>query len=76
MIALCLTLFLGTVSFAQTIKVSGTVTDSSNEPVIGVPVLVKGATTGTSTDLDDVVVTGYMTEKESLLQGRQVRCRP
>lgn len=75
-IALCLTLFLGTVSFAQTIKVSGTVTDSSNEPVIGVSVLVKGTTTGTSTDLDDVVVTGYMTEKESLLQGRQVRCRP
>lgn len=111
-IALCLTLFLGTVSFAQTIKVSGTVTDSSNEPVIGVSVLVKGTTTGTSTDLDgkyeltvpsgstvefscigyisqtfkaapvidvvlqedtefldDVVVTGYMTEKKKDLTG-------
>ena len=112
LIALCLTLFLGTVSFAQTIKVSGTVTDSSNEPVIGVSVLVKGTTTGTSTDLDgkyeltvpsgatvefscigyisqtfkaapvidvvlqedtefldDVVVTGYMTEKKKDLTG-------
>ena len=111
-IALCLTLFLGTVSFAQTIKVSGTVTDSSNEPVIGVSVLVKGTTTGTSTDLDgkyeltvpsgatvefscigyisqtfkaapvidvvlqeytefldDVVVTGYMTEKKVYYKG-------
>lgn len=99
-------------SFAQTIKVSGTVTDSSNEPVIGVSVLVKGTTTGTSTDLDgkyeltvpsgatvefscigyisqtfkaapvidvvlqedtefldDVVVTGYMTEKKKDLTG-------
>lgn len=56
-------------SFAQTIKVSGTVTDSSNEPVIGVSVLVKGTTTGTSTDLDDVVVTGYMTEKKKDITG-------
>lgn len=111
-IAFCMALFFTTVSFAQTIKVAGTVTDSSNEPVIGASVLVKGTTTGTSTDLDgkyeltvpdgatleftcigyisqtfkaapvinvvlqedtefldDVVVTGYMTEKKKDLTG-------
>jgi len=40
-----------TVSFAQR-TVSGTVTDQNNDPVIGAAVLVKGTTSGTTTDLD------------------------
>ena len=38
--------------WAQNVKVSGTVTDKTGEPLIGVYVLVQGTTTGTSTDLD------------------------
>lgn len=38
--------------FAQNIMVSGTVTDSNSEPLIGVNVLVKGTTNGTITDFD------------------------
>ena len=37
--------------FSQ-IKVSGTVTDSSNEPLIGVNIAVKGSTTGTISDFN------------------------
>ena len=37
---------------AQNVKVSGTVVDVNNQPLIGVYVLVQGTTTGTSTDLD------------------------
>ena len=36
----------------QAIEVSGTVTDSKGETLIGVSVSVKGSTTGTITDLD------------------------
>ena len=36
----------------KTIKVTGTVTDVEKEPVVGVAVIVKGTSTGTSTDLD------------------------
>ncbi len=38
--------------WAQNVKVSGTVTDNTGEPLIGVYVLVEGTTTGTSTDFD------------------------
>jgi TonB-linked SusC/RagA family outer membrane protein len=38
-------------AFAQ-IKVSGTIIDSKKEPLIGVNILVKGATTGTISDFD------------------------
>ena len=38
--------------WAQNVKVSGTVTDKTGEPLIGVYVLVQGTTTGTSTDFD------------------------
>lgn len=38
--------------FAQNITVSGTVTDSQNEPVIGATILVKGTGSGTVTDID------------------------
>lgn len=37
---------------AQTIKVTGTVTDAQNEPIIGASVMQKGTTVGTATDLD------------------------
>ena len=39
-------------SSGDVIKVSGTVTDREKTPLIGVGVLVKGTTTGTSTDID------------------------
>ena len=37
---------------AQSITISGTVTDSNKEAVIGANVLVKGTTNGTITDMD------------------------
>ncbi|MDR0973078.1 MAG: TonB-dependent receptor [Prevotellaceae bacterium] len=37
---------------AQTIRVSGKVTDPNNEPLLGVNVMEKGTTNGTSTNLD------------------------
>jgi len=45
-------LFTTTVSFSQTITVSGIVTDAANEPLIGVSVYVKGTTSGVATNLD------------------------
>lgn len=60
--SLCLTIrtlivliFLGTASIlaAQTnVSVSGTVTDTSGEPLAGVTVLVKGSSIGSATDID------------------------
>ncbi|MEF9985831.1 MAG: SusC/RagA family TonB-linked outer membrane protein [Bacteroidales bacterium] len=38
--------------WAQNVNVTGTVTDKNNEPLVGVYVLVQGAKTGTSTDVD------------------------
>ena len=38
--------------FAQNVTVSGTVTDTNNEPLIGVSVQVKGTINGTVTDID------------------------
>ena len=38
--------------YAQTVTVTGTVTDEAGEPVIGASVLEKGATSGASTDVD------------------------
>ena len=38
--------------FAQTVTVTGTVTDNRNEPLIGVNVQVRGTTTGAVTDID------------------------
>ena len=37
---------------AQTREISGSVTDSAGEPLIGVSIVVKGTTIGTTTDLD------------------------
>ena len=38
--------------YAQNVKVTGTVTDSSGEPIVGASVVVVGAKGGTVTDLD------------------------
>ncbi len=113
-LALCLTFMLfAFTSYAQSLKVTGTVTDKADgQPLIGATVRVAGTSTGTSTDLDgsfelnvpvestlevsyigyttvtvtaasvlniqleqdnesleEVVVTGYMTEKKADLTG-------
>ena len=50
---LILLMLLSTFSItAQTVNVSGNVTDTDNEPLPGVTVLEKGTTNGTSTDID------------------------
>ena len=43
---------LGSSLVAQTVQVTGQVTDESGEPIPGATVLVKGTTTGMATDLD------------------------
>lgn len=45
-------LFSVNAAFAQNIEVTGSVTDKSGEPLIGVYVMVKGTVIGTSTDVD------------------------
>jgi len=45
-------LFCTTLAFAQTVPVSGIVTDETNEALVGVSVLVKGTSNGTVTDGD------------------------
>lgn len=50
--ALLAMMFPCTLSALADINVTGTVTDSSGEPLIGVTVLEKGTTKGTSTDID------------------------
>ncbi|PQJ31000.1 SusC/RagA family TonB-linked outer membrane protein [Nonlabens arenilitoris] len=39
-------------TFAQSNQISGTVSDESGEPLLGVSVLIKGSTTGTQTDIN------------------------
>ena len=75
---LCLALF-GFVAFAQQRNLSGTVVDNYGEPLPGVNVVVKGTTTGVTTDFDgnyviqvrpkDVLVfsfIGYNTQEQSV----------
>ena len=52
LMAITLLLFSCGVMWAQEINVSGTVTDKSGEPLIGVYVLIQGTKTGTTTDID------------------------
>ena len=47
----CLLLTASSV-LAQTKTVTGTVTDSQNEPLIGASILIQGTSSGTITDLD------------------------
>jgi TonB-linked SusC/RagA family outer membrane protein len=49
---LILLMAVSTIAFAQNAMVTGTVTDASNEPVIGASIMLKGTSTGTTTDLD------------------------
>ena len=52
LLALMLLLCATTTVYAQTMTVTGTVTDAMNEPLIGVNVQVKGTTIGAITDID------------------------
>ncbi len=45
-------LFISLWNFGQTVMVHGTVTGEDNAPMIGVTVVVKGTTNGTTTDID------------------------
>ena len=49
---LLLMLFSAVFSYGQQMSVTGKVMDSTNEPVIGATIQVKGASTGTVTDVD------------------------
>ena len=51
-ITLILTAFVATMSMAQEMKITGTVSDNSGYPLPGVNVVVKGTTEGTQTDFD------------------------
>ncbi len=52
-IALIYIMLIGMVALAQEMAITGTVTDSKDgSPMIGVTVLIKGTTTGTTTDFD------------------------
>ena len=46
-----LTIFTMT-AYAQNVTMTGTVVDTDNLPLIGVNVVIKGTSTGTTTDLD------------------------
>lgn len=52
MVLLVAMLLLSPHAFAQVKKISGTVTDSSGEPLIGASVFVVGTNRGASTDMD------------------------
>ena len=52
LLALMLLCCMATMAFAQNVTVTGTVTDTSNESLIGVNVQVKGSTIGVVTDID------------------------
>ncbi len=69
-------MLLATLGFSQTI--SGTITDESNEPVIGANIIVEGTTIGTTTDVDgnfslkvpegkNTIKVGYIGMKEQLI---------
>ncbi|MDE6503039.1 MAG: carboxypeptidase-like regulatory domain-containing protein, partial [Muribaculaceae bacterium] len=82
MVALLMTLFCLPLS-AQTIKITGTVVDSSDEPLTGATVMVKGTQDGASTDFDGkftlsapsdgVLVVSYIgyTTQEVKINGQQ-----
>ena len=51
-VAATLLLLCTTLAYSQSVTVTGTVTDASGEPLIGVNVFVKGTTSGTVTDVN------------------------
>lgn len=48
----CFAFLCSGIAMGQTQKVTGTVVDSKDEPIIGASVIIKGTSTGTSTDID------------------------
>nr|MCR5003286.1 carboxypeptidase-like regulatory domain-containing protein [Bacteroidales bacterium] len=52
LIVLVATLIAGSAAFAQKITVTGSVKDASGEAVIGAGIIIKGTTTGTTSDFD------------------------
>ena len=75
-------LLSASVAMAQTKTVTGTVTDSTHEPLIGASILVKGTSTGAITDMngkysisvtpEDVLVFSYVGyEKQEIKVGQQ-----
>ena len=83
---LCLCLMLFTLSIqAQNVKMTGNVVDVDDLPLIGVNVVVKGTTVGTTTDLDgnfvlegkhgDILVFSYigMVSQEVEFKGQPLR---
>jgi hypothetical protein len=49
---ICFSLFVSVTVFAQKVRITGTVTDSNNEPIVGASVFEVGTQNGTVTDLD------------------------
>lgn len=60
-------LFLSNLMFAQQKNISGTVTDSKGEPIIGASILAKGSTSGTITDLDGKFTLGVPSSTKVLV---------
>ena len=70
-------------SVQQSSKVNGIVKDSKGEPVVGASVLVKGTTTGVSTDIEgrfsinakanDILVINYVGMKSAEVKASQDR---
>ena len=52
LLLMALTIFTAQMSFAQEKEISGTVTDGSGVPLLGVNIIVKGTTNGTQSDFD------------------------
>ena len=81
-LALACLLLTTTTALAQTKTVTGTVTDSTGEPLIGASILVQGTGNGTITDIDgkyslsatpdDVLVFSYVgMQKQEIKVGQQ-----
>jgi TonB-dependent starch-binding outer membrane protein SusC len=66
---LCLALvFLSTMSlFAQNLRISGKVTDTSGSPLPGVSVVLKGTTSGTITDVNGIFLLSNLSENTVLV---------
>ncbi|MDX1284300.1 MAG: SusC/RagA family TonB-linked outer membrane protein, partial [Draconibacterium sp.] len=60
-------IFISSVALAQQKSVTGTVTDSANEPLPGVSIVVKGTTSGTVTNVDGFFNLNVPANAETLL---------
>ena len=68
LLSLAMIVLYGTVSYGQTRRVSGTVTDNSGVPLIGVSIMVKGTNQGTSTGEDGTFSLELPAQGESVLR--------